>query len=97
MILDQNGLTQDDILVYRQEDDDGFFLVINAGNTGRDLDILRSTAADFDVVLDDQTDALGMFAIQGPLSQEIVQRITDVDLSSLKYYRWTKGTVADHP
>ena len=37
MILDNEGHTQDDILVYRQEDDGGFFVVINAGNTERDL------------------------------------------------------------
>ena len=97
VILDSEGRTQDDILVYRPKDDDGFFLVINAGNTHRDLAILREAASEFgDVAVQDQTEELGMFAIQGPLSQEIVQTITDVDLSSLKYYHWTNGTVADH-
>ncbi len=98
MILDDEGHTQDDILVYRQEDGAGFFLVINAGNTARDLEILRNTARKFDnVILRDQTDELGMFAIQGPLSQDIVQKVTDTDLSSLKYYYWTIGRVADQP
>jgi len=97
MILDNEGRTQDDILVYRQEDDGGFFLVINASNTDRDLRILRKAAEEFDdLLVSDETEELGMFAIQGPLSQEIVQRITDIDLSSLKYYRWTNGSVAGH-
>jgi len=97
MILDNEGRTQDDILVYRQEDDGGFFVVINAGNTDRDLRILREAAREFDdVVVGDQTEELGMFAIQGPLSHEMVQKITDIDLSSLKNYRWTNGSVAGH-
>ena len=97
LILDDEGRTQDDILVYRPKDDDGFFLVINAGNTARDLAILREAAQEFsDVAVHDQTEELGMFAIQGPLSQEIVQKITDVDLSSLKYYHWTNGDIAGH-
>ena len=37
LILDDDGLTQDDILLYRNPADDGFFVVINAGNAQRDL------------------------------------------------------------
>ena len=95
MILDDGGLTQDDILVYREPDDDGFFLVVNASNAERDLAIMAATAAAFaGVSIIDRTDELGMFGIQGPKSLEITQRLTDIDLASLKYYRWTRGAVA---
>ncbi|MCA8976627.1 MAG: glycine cleavage system aminomethyltransferase GcvT, partial [Planctomycetes bacterium] len=97
MILDANGLTQDDILVYRNPKDDGFFLVINAGNTERDLGIMRAIAADFDVTVDDCTHGLGMIAIQGPLSEQITQRIASADLAALKYYAWTDGVVCGEP
>jgi len=93
MILDDQGRTQDDILVYREPDGQGFFIVVNAGNSARDLGIMRAVAKDFTVTVEDQTDALGMIAIQGPLSQQITQRICDADLASLKYYAWTRGTV----
>jgi len=93
MILDDQGRTQDDILVYREPEGTGFFVVVNAGNTARDLGIMRAIAKDFTVTVEDQTDALGMIAIQGPLSQQITQRICDADLASLKYYAWTHGTV----
>jgi aminomethyltransferase len=96
MILDENGLTQDDILVYRHQNSVDFFLVINAGNSERDLGIMRDTASGFDVSVVDQTEELGMFAIQGPASQDIVQKITDIDLSAIGYYRWTEGDVAGH-
>ena len=97
MILDEKGLTQDDILVYRNPRNDGFFVVINAGNTERDLRIMRETAKGFDVVVDDCTHSLGMIAIQGPLSQQITQRLTKADLSSLKYYAWMEAEVCGIP
>jgi aminomethyltransferase len=93
LILDDQGLTRDDILVYREPGGDGFFLVINAGNAERDLAILRVLARDFEVAVEDQTDALGMIAIQGPRAQPIMQQLTDADLAGLKYYGWTRARV----
>jgi len=97
MILNEQGLTQDDILVYRNPKNDGFFVVINAGNTGRDLDIMRNVARGFDCVVEDCTNSLGMIAIQGPLSQQITQRITTGDLAAVKYYGWIDTTVCGIP
>ena len=97
MILNEQGLTQDDILVYRNPKNDGFFVVINAGNTPRDLAIMRDVAKRFDVVVDDCTATLGMIAIQGPLSQQITQRICKDDLAALKYYAWMETTVCGIP
>ena len=97
MILNEQGLTQDDILVYRNPKNDGFFLVVNAGNSARDLQIMRDTAKGFDVNVDDQTSKLGMIAIQGPLSQQITQRITKGDLTTLKYYAWMHAEVCGAP
>ena len=94
MILDDEGRTQDDILVYREPDGDGFFLVINAGNADRDLGIMRAQAADYsDLELIDQTDELAMIAVQGPKSEAIVSKITDMDLTSVKYYAWARGPI----
>jgi aminomethyltransferase len=97
MILNAAGLTQDDILVYRNPRNDGFFVVINAGNCARDLGIMREVAKSFDVVVEDQTSKLGMIAIQGPLSQQITQRICKGDLAALKYYAWMETTVCGIP
>ncbi|HEU4419913.1 MAG TPA: glycine cleavage system aminomethyltransferase GcvT [Planctomycetota bacterium] len=97
MILNEQGLTQDDILVYRNPKNDGFFLVVNAGNTARDLEIMRATSKGFDVVVEDCTHTLGMIAIQGPLSQQITQRFCAGDLASLKYYAWMEAAVCGIP
>jgi aminomethyltransferase len=97
MLLNDQGLTQDDILVYRNPRNDGFFVVVNAGNTARDLEILRTAAKSFDVVVDDCTAKLGMIAIQGPLSEQITQRFTKGDLRTLKYYAWMEAEVCGMP
>lgn len=100
MILDEKGLTQDDILVYREpEGGEGFFLVINASNTERDLGIMRALASRHgdDVVIEDQTDALGMIALQGPRSEAVAQKITDIDLSQVRYYSWARGEIGGVP
>ncbi len=98
MILDENGLTQDDILVYREPAGAGFFLVVNASNADRDLGIMQRVAADFgDVRIEDLTDQLAMIALQGPRAAEIAQSVTDIDLAGLKYYAWDRGHVAGVP
>lgn len=95
MILDDQGLTQDDVLVYREPADDGFFMVVNASNCEHDLAIMADTAKAFGAVeIVDQTDELGMFAIQGPASQVIAQEVTEIDLAAMRYYTWVRGVVA---
>ena len=97
LLLNEQGLTQDDILVYRNPKNDGFFVVVNAGNTERDLGLMRELARSFDVTVEDCTHTLGMIAIQGPLSPQITQRICSGDLASLKYYAWMDTTVCGMP
>ncbi len=98
MFLNETGNVLDDILVYGDLDGDGFFLVVNASNCDSDLALLRTAAARFgNVRVEDLTDTLGMFAIQGPAAAAVVQGMTDADLASLKYYRWTRATLGGIP
>lgn len=97
LLLDDEGLTQDDILLYRNPDNDGFFVVINAGNATRDLERMNAIAKDFDVTVEDCTQSLGMIAIQGPKSQEITQQICSGDLASLGYYAWMNTEIDGIP
>lgn len=86
----------DDILVYRSEDE--VFMVVNAGNADADREWLLAHADGFEVALEDQTDDLAMIALQGPLSEESLARVTeDLDLSELGYYKFARGTVCGCP
>jgi aminomethyltransferase len=71
------------------------FLVVNASNTTVDLDWMREHARDMQVKIEDQTDELAMIALQGQLSQTVLQEMTrDLDLASVGYYKFARGTVS---
>ncbi len=86
----------DDILVYRGTDE--IFLVVNAGNADADREWLLSHTDGLDVQFEDQTEELAMIALQGPLSEESLARVTtDIDLAELGYYKFAHGTVCGSP
>lgn len=90
----------DDIITYRRPDGERYMVVINAANIKKDvswLERIRAERRDFDVDVEDISDQLGMIAIQGPRSEEIVQRLTDVDLSTLGGFSWREARVAGIP
>jgi aminomethyltransferase len=92
MLLFPHGGVIDDILVHRRPHD--VFLVINAGNREADVAQLRTLAKGLNVVIDDQSDTLGMIAVQGPKSAEVVKKLTqDIDVDAIKYYSLAEGTI----
>jgi len=100
MLLLPTGCPIDDIIVYRRPDGDGFFVVVNASNAERDIAWLREQRAnrhDLDINLEDVCDVTGMFAIQGPLAEEILQKITEADLSTVANFSAIETTVDQVP
>lgn len=92
----EDGNPIDDLLVYRGEDE--VYLVVNASNAEADLAWMREHTDGFDVTVEDLTDAEAMLAVQGQRSTEILQPfLEDLDLSSLKYYRFAFGTLCGIP
>ncbi len=92
LLCREDGHPLDDLLFYR--DEAGVYLVVNAANTERDLEWIRSHARGLDAQVRDLTAESSMLALQGPRSQEILARVTrGVDLAAIKYYRFAHGTV----
>ena len=91
-ILREDGTIVDDCLVYRAED--RVLMVVNGSNIDKDFAHISRFVGDFDVTLDDISDAVALLALQGPDAARILQRHTDTDLSKIKYYEFTTGTVA---
>lgn len=93
----ETGGIVDDLLVYRMDDcDHGFpvyMLVVNASNMDKDKAWIESHN-NFDATLTDISDQTGLLAVQGPKATELLQKLTDVNLSDIKYYHFVKGTVA---
>ncbi len=92
----EDGGIVDDLLVYRLGAD-RFRLVVNAANLDKDWTHLKGQATRFDVYLEDESDGVGLLALQGPLSQEILAPLTMEDLDSVGFYRFTQGHVCGAP
>jgi aminomethyltransferase len=94
-ILNDRGTIEDDCLVYRAQDH--IMMVVNASNAAKDFAHISKQIGKFDATLEDVSDATALLALQGPNAAEILQRLTDTDLSAIKYYHFTFGTVAGVP
>ncbi len=92
----QEGTFVDDLLVYRLAED-GFLLVINAANTAKDLNWLRSHAEEFDVEVEDESDRWAQLAIQGPNAAEALQPVVPRSLREIGYYRFIHVDVDSVP
>jgi aminomethyltransferase len=91
LVCTPDGGVIDDVLVYKEAE--AIHVVINASGRAADDAWFREHAADFDVAIDNVSDDQTMLALQGPRSKDILPEICDVDLSALKYYRFTHGTL----
>ena len=88
----EDGGTVDDVLVYRRPED--FLVVVNAANREKDLDHFRENTGDLDVDLADESDDWALLALQGPEAADLLQNLTDADLSNLKAFRFTEGEIS---
>lgn len=73
-VCNENGGVVDDILVYMLEENN-YILVVNASNRFKDADWVR-THLQGDVCFEDISDATGQIALQGPLSEKILRKLT---------------------
>ena len=87
----EDGGIVDDLLVYHCGDH--YMLVVNASNTAKDFEWLRSQATG-GVELRDVSDSLSLLAVQGPKSPTTLQKLTKIDLSKMEYYHFTRGNLA---
>src|SRR5437879_7378741 len=91
-MLYPEGTFVDDVIVHRLGDDE-YLLVINAGTREKDFSWVRENTRSFDCRVENLSDDFTQIAIQGPRAVEVLQRLTDADLSSVKFYWVTRGTV----
>ena len=91
-MLYPEGTFVDDVIVHRLGEDD-YLLVINAGTREKDINWVRENTKGFDCVVEDLSGAYTQLAIQGPRAAEVVQKLTDANLSTIKNYWFTHGTV----
>ncbi len=87
-----DGTVIDDLLVYRFSADH-LFLVVNASTTDKDWAWIKSHQRNESVELRNVSADYCQIAIQGPRALEILQPLTALPLSEIKYYHFAEGTV----
>ncbi len=94
-LLNEEGGIIDDLTVYRM-DENFYMLVTNATPKDRDWQWIKKICEDrkFDCELKDISDETGKVDLQGPRSEEILQKLTKADLKNLRFYHFCKSHVA---
>jgi aminomethyltransferase len=94
-LLYPHGCFVDDILVHRVSETH-YFLCVNASNQDKDYEHIRDHNK-FDADVDYTSERYAQLAVQGPKALEIVQRLTAVQLASIRYYWFVDGEVNGIP
>jgi glycine cleavage system T protein (aminomethyltransferase) len=92
LLCNERGGVVDDLTVYRTGGD-AFLLCVNASNTERDLDWVRSHAP-AQATVRDESEATGLLALQGPASVAVLTALGGSALSSLRRFRFARSELA---
>ena len=79
-----DGGIVDDLIIYMISNDE-YMLVVNASNIEKDWNWI-SKHNDLNVVIENRSEDWSLLAIQGPKAAEAMQSLTNVDLSTIKFY-----------
>ncbi|WP_404453395.1 glycine cleavage system aminomethyltransferase GcvT [Oceanobacillus kapialis] len=83
-----DGGTVDDFIIYMLAEND-YLLVVNAANTEKDYDwLVENNNESTDVLIKNVSEEYVQLALQGPFAEKILQKLTDTDLSAIKFFRF---------
>lgn len=91
-LLYPQGTFADDVIVHRLGEED-YLLVINAGTREKDFSWVRDNTCQFNCKVENLSDDFTQIAIQGPKGVNLLQKLTAADLSAVKFYWVTRGTI----
>ncbi len=83
-LLNEHGGILDDLIVYRL-DENKWMIVVNAGTTDNDYEIIKSRL-NKKAVIENITEQTAKLDLQGPQSLNILNKIFKSNFNSLKYY-----------
>jgi aminomethyltransferase len=97
-LLNKEGGIIDDLTVYKMSENE-YMLVTNATPKDRDWQWINQIQQEkhFDCTLKDISDETGKLDLQGPRSEEILQKLTEANLKNLHFYHFCESPVAGFP
>ena len=93
MMCHPTGGVVDDLLVYKMAEQ-RYFLVINASNIDKDVAWIVEQAKNFDVTVENQSEKYGEVAVQGPNTEDVVERILGIHCNDLAFYTCKEVEIA---
>ncbi|RXI99488.1 glycine cleavage system aminomethyltransferase GcvT [Anaerobacillus alkaliphilus] len=81
-----DGGTVDDLIIYRKQETD-FLIVVNASNIEKDFDWMESHLIE-GVELKNISNEVSQLAIQGPLAEQVLQKLTTTNLSEITFFKF---------
>ena len=88
-----DGGIVDDFLLYMIANNN-YLLVVNASNIEKDLAWINKHNT-FECTINNQSDNYSLLAVQGPKTIKLLQELTKINLSEIKYYNFEIGTIAE--
>jgi len=89
----ENGGTVDDLLVYKKSED-WYLLVVNAANIEKDYNWLAEHLFG-DVKLTNISNQVAQLALQGPLAESVLQKLTTTDLSKIPSFKFKDQVIVN--
>lgn len=95
VMCNEGGGTKDDFVLSRQEKSK-FFMVYNAANREKNCSWLMKQTTRFKVQVEDVSDNIAMFAVQGPAAQKTLQKTSTEDLNKIGRFKCTWTKISGH-
>jgi len=92
----ENGTVVDDLMYY-EEKEDLFRMIVNAGNIEKDFQWLNKHIKERDVKVENISSERSRLAFQGPKADDLLQPLLDVDLSEIKRFYFRHCTLNSIP
>jgi aminomethyltransferase len=91
LICNPEGGIKDDVMVYRLANQE-FLIVYNAGNRAKDYDWILTNSRELDVSVEDVSDNVAMFAVQGPKARQLTQQLSKESIMAIPRFAcsWTE-------
>lgn len=92
MMCNPEGGVIDDLLVYKIRDEE-ILLVVNAANTEKDFEWIKSQVKGFRISIQNESDRYAQIALQGPKSQSLLNVVSGVRLEDIDFYTFAIGRI----
>lgn len=89
----ETGGVVDDLIIYRISAEE-YMLVVNASNIQKDWRWIQSQNK-WGADMEDLSEDTVLLAVQGPKAIDTLQKLTEINLSEIKFYHFTKGILGD--